>query len=113
MRKPKKPTTYEPILADWGEPDMQEATHGRGSYVSYYDYLQLQKKYEALQKKYKKLQLKIKETEKSEVEIVKIKLIKSEGLEEVKTLESTKSEEGAIEALNSLGYTLEYTTKEN
>jgi hypothetical protein len=30
-------------MADWGEPDMQESTNG--DYVTYYDYMQLYKKY--------------------------------------------------------------------
>ena len=35
--------TYDPYLADHGEADMQECN--MGSYVSYYDYIQLYKKY--------------------------------------------------------------------
>lgn len=35
--------TYDPYLADYGEADMQECTNG--SYVRYYDYIQLYKKY--------------------------------------------------------------------
>jgi hypothetical protein len=35
--------TYDPYLADYGEADMQESQ--MGSYVSYYDYMQLYKKY--------------------------------------------------------------------
>jgi len=35
--------TYDPYLADWGESDMREAPYG--DYVTYYDYMQLYKKY--------------------------------------------------------------------
>jgi len=35
--------TYDPYLADYGEADMLECQ--MGSYVSYYDYMQLYKKY--------------------------------------------------------------------
>ena len=35
--------TFDPYLADHGEADMQECE--MGSYVSYYDYMQLYKKY--------------------------------------------------------------------
>jgi hypothetical protein len=35
--------TYDAYLADYGEADMQECTNG--SYVRYYDYMQLYKKY--------------------------------------------------------------------
>lgn len=42
-KTPKFARTYEPYLADYGEADMMECTNG--SYVSYYDYMQLYKKY--------------------------------------------------------------------
>lgn len=35
--------TYYPYLADYGEAAMKE--HARGEYVTYYDYIQLYKKY--------------------------------------------------------------------
>ena len=36
--------TYDPYLADCGEADMEECGN-TGSYVRYYDYIQLYKKY--------------------------------------------------------------------
>jgi hypothetical protein len=38
-----KVKTYSPILADWGEPDMQQDKNG--AYVEFYDYAELYKKY--------------------------------------------------------------------
>jgi hypothetical protein len=39
----KKIKTYDPYLADYGEADMRECN--MGSYVSYFDYIELYKKY--------------------------------------------------------------------
>lgn len=42
---------YDPILADWGEPDMEERLHG--DYVTYYEYNTLLQKFKQLKKENK------------------------------------------------------------
>jgi hypothetical protein len=37
--------TFKPVLADYGEPVMELTNNTRSSYVTYFDYLELHKKY--------------------------------------------------------------------
>jgi len=48
-----KITRYEPILADWGEPDMVEDDYG--FYVTHYEYTKLLEKYKQLKKENREL----------------------------------------------------------
>jgi hypothetical protein len=54
-----KVSRFDPILADWGEPDMEE--NKTGCYVSYWDYNKLLEKYNKLKKVNKELKTFIKD----------------------------------------------------